>query len=70
MSGEIKWLRQLNLFFVAMSFFTRIPVPSWVVIDRDKLNQASRYFGLVGLMIEHCHSTGDGGRCVGDWWVS
>jgi adenosylcobinamide-GDP ribazoletransferase len=51
MSGEIKWLRQLNLFFVAMSFFTRIPVPSWVVIDNDKLSKASRYFGVVGLVI-------------------
>jgi adenosylcobinamide-GDP ribazoletransferase len=51
MSGEIKWLRQLNLFFVAMSFFTRIPVPSWVVIDNDKQSKASRYFGVVGLVI-------------------
>jgi adenosylcobinamide-GDP ribazoletransferase len=51
MSVEIKWLRQLNLFFVAMSFFTRIPVPSWVVIDNDKLSKASRYFGVVGLVI-------------------
>ncbi|QDE32273.1 MULTISPECIES: adenosylcobinamide-GDP ribazoletransferase [Shewanella] len=51
MSGEIKWLRQLNLFFVALSFFTRIPVPSWVMIDSDELNKASRYFGLVGLVI-------------------
>jgi adenosylcobinamide-GDP ribazoletransferase len=34
-----------------MSFFTRIPVPSWVVIDNDKLSKASRYFGVVGLVI-------------------
>jgi len=51
MPGEIKWLRQLNLFFVAMSFFTRIPVPAWVVIDNEKLNKASGYFGVVGLVI-------------------
>ena len=44
-------LRQLNLFFVALSFFTRLPIPSWVVIDAEKLNQSSRYFGVVGLAI-------------------
>lgn len=51
MSGEIQWLRQLNLFFVALSFFTRIPIPSWVVINSEELNKASRYFGVVGLVI-------------------
>ena len=51
MLGEFKWVQQLNLFFVAMSFFTRLPVPGWVVVDNEKLNQSSRYFGLVGLVI-------------------
>jgi len=45
------WQRQLNLFLIAMGFFTRIPMPKWVNIDAEKLNQASRYFGLVGLLI-------------------
>ncbi|WP_418358267.1 adenosylcobinamide-GDP ribazoletransferase [Shewanella basaltis] len=62
MSGDIKWLRQLNLFFVAMSFFTRIPVPSWVVVDNDRLSKASRYFGIVGLVI--------GLMCASVFWLA
>ena len=45
------WQKQLNLFFIAMGFFTRIPMPSWVKVDADNLNQANRYFGLVGLLV-------------------
>ncbi|MBR9728487.1 adenosylcobinamide-GDP ribazoletransferase [Shewanella intestini] len=43
--------KQLNLFLVALSFFTRIPVPSWVDYGEGNLNRASRYFGVVGLVI-------------------
>ncbi|WOT05845.1 adenosylcobinamide-GDP ribazoletransferase [Shewanella youngdeokensis] len=43
--------QQLNLFFIAMGFFTRIPMPKWLNVDADTLNQASRYFGLVGTLI-------------------
>ncbi len=42
---------QLELFFIALGFFSRIPMPKWVEIDADKLNKASRYFGLAGLVI-------------------
>ncbi|MGS0673754.1 adenosylcobinamide-GDP ribazoletransferase [Shewanella sp. 125m-1] len=45
------WQKQLNLFFIAMGFFTRIPMPKWIEVDADKLNKASRYFGLVGLLV-------------------
>ncbi|QQX79371.1 adenosylcobinamide-GDP ribazoletransferase [Shewanella sp. KX20019] len=45
------WQQQLNLFFIAMGFFTRIPMPKWIEVDADKLNQASRYFGVVGSLI-------------------
>ncbi|MGZ9899207.1 adenosylcobinamide-GDP ribazoletransferase [Shewanella gaetbuli] len=45
------WLKQLNLFFVALSFFTRLPIPKWVEFDNDKLNHSSRYFGLVGAVV-------------------
>jgi len=44
-------IKQLNLFFIAMGFFTRIPMPNWVQVDSEKLNQASRYFGLVGVLV-------------------
>ncbi|WP_394129060.1 adenosylcobinamide-GDP ribazoletransferase [Shewanella maritima] len=43
--------KQLNLLLVAISFFTRIPIPSWVSFDNDNLNRASRYFGVVGLLV-------------------
>ncbi|PWF90006.1 adenosylcobinamide-GDP ribazoletransferase [Shewanella algae] len=32
-------------------FFTRIPVPSALTVDSDSLNKASRYFGLVGVVV-------------------
>lgn len=43
--------RELNLFFIAMGFFTRIPMPTWVKVDNERLNQASRYFALVGVLV-------------------
>ncbi|MFS1437535.1 adenosylcobinamide-GDP ribazoletransferase [Shewanella sp. 10N.286.48.A6] len=43
--------KQLNLLLIALSFFTRIPVPAWVDFDSEKLNQASRYFGVIGLFV-------------------
>ena len=46
MSPEIK--SQLNLFFLALGFFSRIPVPGWVEYSPEKLNQCSRYFAVVG----------------------
>jgi len=46
-----KWRQELGLFFIAMGFFTRIPIPAWVSFELDKLNKASRYFGLVGILI-------------------
>ena len=43
--------RELTLFFIAMGFFTRIPMPTWVKVDAESLNKASRYFGLVGILV-------------------
>ncbi len=45
------WHLQLDLFFIALGFFSRIPMPHWVEVDEVKLNKASRYFGLVGIII-------------------
>ncbi len=54
-SGSVNrasWLKkQLNLLLIAVSFFTRIPIPNWVEFDSEKLNKASRYFGVVGLLV-------------------
>lgn len=42
---------QVRLFFTALQFFTRLPVPAWVGFDPAWLNHAARYFPLVGLLV-------------------
>ncbi|MDD3352452.1 adenosylcobinamide-GDP ribazoletransferase [Zoogloea sp.] len=44
-------MRQLELFFIALGFFTRLPVPGWVVFRPEKLGQAARFLPLVGWII-------------------
>ncbi|MEY8252615.1 MAG: adenosylcobinamide-GDP ribazoletransferase, partial [Colwellia sp.] len=41
---------QLNLFYLALSFFTRLPVPKTMLYSEALLNKANRYFSLVGLV--------------------
>jgi adenosylcobinamide-GDP ribazoletransferase len=42
---------QLTLLLLAISFFTRIPVRLPAEISAEQLNQSSRYFAVVGLII-------------------
>lgn len=42
---------QLRLFFIALQFFTRVPIPRWVGFEPDWLHHASRYFPAVGLVV-------------------
>jgi adenosylcobinamide-GDP ribazoletransferase len=42
---------QLRLFFTALQFFTRLPIPRWVGFEAHWLNHASRYFPLVGVVV-------------------
>jgi adenosylcobinamide-GDP ribazoletransferase len=44
-------VHQLRLFFIALQFFTRLPVPRWVGFEPDWLQHAARYFPLVGLLV-------------------
>ncbi len=44
-------LQELRLFLTAIQFFTRIPVPAWVGHSAQQLDQAARYFPLVGMMV-------------------
>lgn len=44
-------LRELRLFLTAVQFFTRIPVPAWVGHSAQQLDQAARYFPLVGVLV-------------------
>jgi adenosylcobinamide-GDP ribazoletransferase len=43
--------RQLQIFLVALAFFTRIPIPDSTPYSSERLNQANRYFGAVGIII-------------------
>lgn len=44
-------MNELRRFFLALGYFTRIPVPGWVGWAPDELNRAARYFPLVGLVV-------------------
>lgn len=44
-------LHQCRLFFIALQFFTRLPIPRWVGFEPDWLHHASRYFPLVGIVV-------------------
>lgn len=42
---------QLRLFFVALQFFTRIPVPRWVGFQPEWQSHSLRYFPLAGIVV-------------------
>jgi adenosylcobinamide-GDP ribazoletransferase len=44
-------LLELRLFFVALQFLTRVPVPAWVGWQPEWLNRAVRHFPLVGALV-------------------
>jgi adenosylcobinamide-GDP ribazoletransferase len=43
--------RELEYFFGAVRFFTRLPVPGWVGHSAEALNHSARYFPAVGLIV-------------------
>ena len=43
--------RELEYFFGAIRFFTRLPVPGWVGHSSEALNRSARYFPAVGLLV-------------------
>jgi hypothetical protein len=43
--------RELDYFFAALRFFTRLPVPAWVGHSQEQLDHAARYFPLVGILV-------------------
>jgi adenosylcobinamide-GDP ribazoletransferase len=55
-------VHQVRLFFTALQFFTRLPVPRWVGFEPDWLHHASRYFPLVGLLV--------GGATAAVYWAT
>jgi adenosylcobinamide-GDP ribazoletransferase len=44
-------MQQVRLFFIALQFFTRLPIPTWVGFEASWLQHASRYFPLVGCVV-------------------
>lgn len=46
-----KCVHQLRLFFVALQFFTRLPIPRWVGFAPEWLHNAARYFPAVGIVV-------------------
>lgn len=44
-------MQQVRLFFIALQFFTRLPIPTWVGFEAAWLQHASRYFPLVGVVV-------------------
>lgn len=44
-------MQQLRLFFIALQFFTRLPIPRWVGFEPHWLHHASRYFTAVGIVV-------------------
>jgi adenosylcobinamide-GDP ribazoletransferase len=44
-------MRQIRLFFIALQFFTRLPIPRWVGFEPHWLQHASRYFPAVGIVV-------------------
>ncbi|HEX7642613.1 MAG TPA: adenosylcobinamide-GDP ribazoletransferase [Burkholderiaceae bacterium] len=44
-------MHQLRLFFLALQFFTRLPIPGWVGFREQWLGQTARFFPLVGWIV-------------------
>lgn len=43
--------QQWQIFLIALAFFTRIPIPADTPYSAQRLNQANRYFGVVGIIV-------------------
>lgn len=43
--------KQVEIFFTALMFYTRIPCPKWVTHDAEYLNKATRYFPFIGWIV-------------------
>tara|TARA_R110001583_G_scaffold26757_2_gene96249 strand:+ start:15235 stop:16053 length:819 start_codon:yes stop_codon:yes gene_type:complete len=42
---------QLTLFFYALSYFTRIPIPRYIVFDSHQFHKANAYLPIIGLLV-------------------
>lgn len=44
-------MHQLRIFFTAVQFFTRLPIPQWVGYEPDWVRASARYFPLIGIIV-------------------
>ena len=44
-------LHEIRLFFIALQFFTRLPIPAWVGFEPIWLQQCARHFPAVGALV-------------------
>lgn len=44
-------IQQIRLFFTALQFFTRLPIPRWVGFDAAWLQPSVRYFPVIGWLV-------------------
>lgn len=44
-------MRQLSIFFIALQFFTRLPIPRWVGYQPEWVRASARFFPLIGILI-------------------
>ena len=59
----MKWIKsEVNVFFTALMFYTRLPCPRWVDHSADMLNKSTLYFPLIGWIV--------GGFTVLVFWAS
>ncbi|MBU6157664.1 MAG: adenosylcobinamide-GDP ribazoletransferase [Bacteroidetes bacterium] len=54
--------KEIDIFFTALMFYTRIPCPPNITHDPEYLNKATRYFPLMGWVV--------GGICALVYWLS
>lgn len=54
--------REINLFLLALGFFSRIPMPANLPYSPELLNRSSRYYTLVGWLL--------GGLVAGLFWLA
>lgn len=43
--------KEIQIFFAALRFYTRIPCPRWVEHSQEYLNESSRYFPFIGWIV-------------------
>ncbi|MGE5451713.1 MAG: adenosylcobinamide-GDP ribazoletransferase [Acidobacteriota bacterium] len=58
--------RELRLFFTALQFFTRVPIPAWVGFEPQWLQACVRYFPLVGVVVGAFGAGVLAAACL--WW--